>query len=48
VIDAQMLFDFHVNKGAQIVETIADRPWGARQYVIRDINGYHLKFAQSL
>jgi uncharacterized glyoxalase superfamily protein PhnB len=48
VTDAQSLFEEHVSKGAEIFETIADRPWGARQYVIKDINGYHLKFAQPI
>jgi uncharacterized glyoxalase superfamily protein PhnB len=48
VTDANSLFDFHVTKGAEIIEPVADRPWGARQYTIRDINGYHLKFAQPL
>jgi uncharacterized glyoxalase superfamily protein PhnB len=46
--DAETYFNFHVAKGAEIFEPISDRPWGARQYVIRDINGYHLKFAQPL
>jgi uncharacterized glyoxalase superfamily protein PhnB len=44
--DAEVWFKAHVAKGAEIVEPISDRPWGARQYVIREINGYHLKFAQ--
>ena len=48
VEDAQSLFNLHVQQGADIVEPVADRPWGARQYVIRELNGYHLKFAQSL
>ena len=46
--DADNLFKQHVANGAEIAETISDRPWGARQYVIKDINGYHLKFAQPL
>jgi len=48
VADVNNLFNDHVNKGAEIVETLSDRPWGARQYVIKDINGYHLKFAQPI
>jgi uncharacterized glyoxalase superfamily protein PhnB len=48
VPDADSLFRKHVNNGAEVFEPIADRPWGARQYVIRDVNGYHLKFAQPL
>jgi catechol 2,3-dioxygenase-like lactoylglutathione lyase family enzyme len=46
VEDAGLLFKEHTDKGAEVVEPIAERPWGARQYVIKEINGYHLKFAQ--
>ncbi len=48
VPDADCLFNKHSLSGAEIIETIADRHWGSRQYVIIDINGYHLKFAQPL
>jgi uncharacterized glyoxalase superfamily protein PhnB len=48
VSDAQSLFEEHVNNGAVVFEPISDRPWGARQYVIKEINGYHLKFAQPI
>ena len=48
VPDAESLFEKHLHQGAQIFETISDRPWGARQYVVHDINGYHLKFAQPI
>jgi uncharacterized glyoxalase superfamily protein PhnB len=44
--DANRLFETHVANGAEIIEPISDRPWGARQYVVKEINGYHLKFAQ--
>ena len=46
--DAVRLFKAHVDKGAEIFEPISDRSWGARQYVVKEINGYHLKFAQAL
>ena len=46
--DAVRLFKEHVDKGAEIFEPISDRSWGTRQYVIKEINGYHLKFAQAL
>lgn len=46
VTNANNLYSLHVKNGADIVEPISDRPWGARQYVVRDLNGYHLKFAQ--
>ena len=46
--DVDSLFNKHVTNGAEVIEPISDRPWGARQYVIKEINGYHLKFAQPL
>ena len=46
--DAESIFYKHVANGAEVVESISDRPWGARQYVVKEINGYHLKFAQPL
>lgn len=48
VPDAESLFREHTDKGAEIAEPIADRPWYTRQYTIKEINGYHLKFAQPL
>jgi len=48
VTDAAHFFNLHLKNGAEIIEPLSDRPWGARQYVVRDINGYHLKFAQPL
>ncbi|MBC7829184.1 MAG: VOC family protein [Chitinophagaceae bacterium] len=48
VVDAGHLFNIHAANGAEIIEPVSDRPWGARQYVVREINGYHLKFAQAL
>jgi hypothetical protein len=46
--DADTLFKEHLANGVEMIESIADRPWSVRQYVIKDINGYHLKFAQPL
>ena len=37
----------HQAQGAQIIEPLSQRPWGARQYVVREPNGYHLKIAES-
>jgi hypothetical protein len=33
---------------AQITEALSERPWGVRQYVIREPNGYLLKVAESV
>jgi uncharacterized glyoxalase superfamily protein PhnB len=35
----------HVAHGANIVSPIADKPWGLREYIVEDPNGYHLRFA---
>ena len=42
--DIQSVYDRHVSAGAQIVSDIGNKPWGLREYTVRDINGYHLRF----
>jgi catechol 2,3-dioxygenase-like lactoylglutathione lyase family enzyme len=37
----------HQAQGAEILEELKVRPWGVRQYVVREPNGYHLKIAES-
>src|SRR4051812_4202107 len=44
VADADALHAEHVKRGADIVEAVEDRSWGFREYVVRDINGYRLRF----
>ena len=41
------VYDRHRAKNADIVEELTARPWGVRQYVVREPNGYHLKVAES-
>ena len=48
VTNADHFFKVHERNGAEITEPISDRPWGARQYVVKELNGYNLKFAQPL
>jgi catechol 2,3-dioxygenase-like lactoylglutathione lyase family enzyme len=48
VHDVDGVFAEHKRRGANIVEEIADRAWGARQYVIEDPNGYRLKIAEPI
>jgi catechol 2,3-dioxygenase-like lactoylglutathione lyase family enzyme len=48
VQDVDKFFAEHRDRGAKIIEEIADRPWDARQYVIEDPNGYRLKIAQPI
>jgi len=38
------LYEFHRSSNANVVQEIEDKPWGIREYVIEDINGYHLRF----
>jgi catechol 2,3-dioxygenase-like lactoylglutathione lyase family enzyme len=48
VQDVDKVFEEHKHRGAKIVEVIADRAWDARQYVVEDPNGYHLKIAEPI
>jgi uncharacterized glyoxalase superfamily protein PhnB len=38
------LYDLHLERGAMIVSAIEDKPWGFREYTVRDPNGYDLRF----
>lgn len=42
--DVDALYDTHLERGVTIVSDIEDKPWGKREYTVRDINGYHLRF----
>lgn len=46
--DADELFAFHSGNGVDVAEAIDDRPWGLRDYAVRDLNGYHLVFGHHL
>ena len=48
VRDVDKVYAEHCSRGAKIVSEIGDRDWDARQYVIEEPNGYHLKFAEPL
>jgi uncharacterized glyoxalase superfamily protein PhnB/GNAT superfamily N-acetyltransferase len=45
VDDVQGLYARHQSAGANIIADIENKPWGVREYTVRDINGYHLSFA---
>ena len=45
---ADELYEFHRATGVHIVEPPADRPWGLRDYTIRDLDGYCLTFGHHL
>jgi catechol 2,3-dioxygenase-like lactoylglutathione lyase family enzyme len=46
VSDVDRLYEFHRANGVEIAERIDDRPYGIRDYAVRDLNGYHLSFGQ--
>ncbi|HET9227196.1 MAG TPA: VOC family protein [Thermoanaerobaculia bacterium] len=42
--DADELFEFQRANGVEVVEEPADRPYGLRDYAVRDLHGYVLSF----
>jgi catechol 2,3-dioxygenase-like lactoylglutathione lyase family enzyme len=46
--DADLLYEFHRAGGVEVTEEIADRPWGMRDYSVRDLNGYQLSFGHHI
>jgi ribosomal protein S18 acetylase RimI-like enzyme len=45
VADADAMLKTHRDRGAPIISDIGNKPWGWREYIVRDVNGYHLRFA---
>ena len=45
---ADELCEFQRARGVEIVEPLGDRPWGFRDYTVRDLHGYHLIFGQRI
>lgn len=43
-IDA--LHDLHARNGAEICSPLEEKPWGLREYTVRDLNGHYLRFGQ--
>jgi len=46
--DADQLYEFHRAQGVEIVEPIADRDYGIRDYAVRDLHGYYLSFGHHI
>jgi catechol 2,3-dioxygenase-like lactoylglutathione lyase family enzyme len=46
--DADQLYEFHRANGVDIAQPIADKPYGIRDYVVRDLYGYYLVFGHHL
>jgi GNAT superfamily N-acetyltransferase/predicted enzyme related to lactoylglutathione lyase len=42
--DIDALCARHRDAGAEIVSPIENKPWGIREYTVRDPSGYHLRF----
>jgi uncharacterized glyoxalase superfamily protein PhnB len=42
VCDADQLYEFHRGQGVEVAEPIEDRPYGIRNYVVRDLHGHCL------
>jgi len=46
--DADQLYAFHRANGVEVAQEIGDREYAIRDYVVRDLNGYHLSFGHHL
>jgi catechol 2,3-dioxygenase-like lactoylglutathione lyase family enzyme len=46
--DADQLYAFHRANGVEIAQPIDDRPYGIRDYTVRDLHGYYLVFGHHL
>jgi catechol 2,3-dioxygenase-like lactoylglutathione lyase family enzyme len=46
--DADELWEFQRANGVEVVEPLGDRPWGLRDYTVRDLYGYSLVFGHRL
>lgn len=43
--DLDRLFQVYRDRGVEIVREPEDRPWGLRQFIIEDCNGYLISFS---
>ena len=46
--DADELYQFHRANGVEILQVPGDRPWGLRDFSVRDLDGYALTFGHRL
>src|SRR5688500_12943014 len=46
--DADELFAFHRDGGVEVAQQVGDRPWGFRDFTVRDLHGYALTFGHRL
>lgn len=43
--DVAKLYARHIAAGARVISPLEKKPWGISEYTVRDITGYHLRFA---
>ena len=48
VSDATALFAEYRAAGAEFTQTLADKPWGMREFGVRTIDGHRIMFGQEL
>nr|WP_315216814.1 VOC family protein [uncultured Duganella sp.] len=48
VSDAAALFAEYRAAGAEFTQTLADKPWGMREFGVRTIDGHRIMFGQEL
>jgi GNAT superfamily N-acetyltransferase len=41
------LYELHRQKGATIFSPLEAKPWGLREYTVRDLNGHYLRFGEA-
>ena len=46
VSDVDALYATHQANGVTIVSPLERKPWGMREYTVRDPSGYHLRFGE--
>lgn len=46
--NADELYEFHRANGVDVAQAIGDRPYGLRDYIVRDLDGYFLAFGHRL
>lgn len=46
--DVDALYELHRSRGAPIIDPIDNKPWGMREYTVRDPNGYRLRIGGPL
>jgi GNAT superfamily N-acetyltransferase/uncharacterized glyoxalase superfamily protein PhnB len=44
VEDIEALYALHKSRNANILSALQNQPWGLREYTVRDLDGYHLRF----